>query len=119
MSKSTPSFVAGTTLTSTEFQKAVKDSVIPVVFDVGISNIEFVQIDSYKYILKTFVENTPAYVELSLTAKKADFGEEELALLESKYAEKVAKANTREASRAAKRAEHASKTSGNLESSDF
>lgn len=107
VSKSTPSYVAGTTLTSTGFQKAVKDSVVPVVFEMGISNIECVQIDSYKWILKTLVQGVPAYAELSLTAKKPDFGEEELAALESKFAEKVEKANDREVSRVAKRAEKA------------
>jgi len=106
-SKSTPSYVAGTTLTSTGFQKAVKDSVVPVVFDMGISNIECVQIDSYKWILKTLVQGVPAYAELSLTAKKPDFGEEELTVLETKFAEKVEKANDREVNRAAKRAEKA------------
>lgn len=106
-SKSTPSYVAGTTLTSTGFQKAVKDSVVPVVFEMGISNIECVQIDSYKWILKTLVQGVPAYAELSLTAKKPDFGEEELTALESKFAEKVEKANDREVSRATKRAEKA------------
>ena len=106
-SKSTPSYVAGTTLTSTGFQKAVKDSVVPVVFEMGISNIECVQIDSYKWILKTLVQGVPAYAELSLTAKKPDFGEEELTALETKFAEKVEKANDREVSRAAKRAEKA------------
>ena len=106
-SKSTPSYVAGTTLTSTGFQKAVKDSVVPVVFEMGISNIECVQIVSYKCILKTLVQGVPAYAELSLTAKKPDFGEEELTALETKFAEKVEKANDREVSRAAKRAEKA------------
>ena len=106
-SKSTPSYVAGTTLTSTGFQKAVKDSVVPVVFDMGISNIECVQIDSYKWILKTLVQGVPAYAELSLTAKKPDFGEEELTVLETKFSEKVEKANDREMNRAAKRAEKA------------
>lgn len=106
-SKSTPSYVTGTTLTSTGFQKAVKDSVVPVVFDMGISNIECVQIDSYKWILKTLVQGVPAYAELSLTAKKPDFGEEELTVLETKFSEKVEKANDREMNRAAKRAEKA------------
>ena len=117
-SKSTSSYVAGTTLTSTGFQKAVKDSVVPVVFEMGISNIECVQIDSYKWILKTLVQGVPAYAELSLTAKKPDFGEEELTALESKYAEKVEKANDREVSRATKRAEKSNSiprnSSGNL-----
>lgn len=106
-SKSTSSYVAGTTLTSTGFQKAVKDNVVPVVFEMGISNIECVQIDSYKWILKTLVQGVPAYAELSLTAKKPDFGEEELTVLETKFAEKVEKANDREVNRAAKRAEKA------------
>ena len=104
-SKSAPSYVAGTTLSSTSFQKAVKDSIVPVVFDIGISNFECVQIDSYKWILRTLVQGVPAYAELSLTAKKPDFGEEELTALETKYAEKVEKANDREVSRATKRAE--------------
>ena len=106
-SKSTPSYVTGTTLTSTGFQKAVKDSVVPVVFEMGISNIECAQIDSYKWILKTLVQGVPAYAELSLTAKKPDFGEEELTVLETKFSEKVEKANDREMNRAAKRAEKA------------
>lgn len=114
----TKSTVAGTTLSSTEFQKAVKESVLPVVFEMGISNVECVQIDSYKWILKTLVEGVPAYAELSLTAKKADFGEEELAALESKYAEKVTKAGEREAARAAKGVEKKNSiprnSSGNL-----
>ena len=73
----------------------------------GISNIECVQIDSYKWILKTLVQGVPAYAELSLTAKKPDFGEEELTVLETKFSEKVEKANDREMNRAAKRAEKA------------
>lgn len=105
-------------MTSSEWIKSVKESVLPVVFEMGISNIECIQIDSYKWILKTFVQGVPAYAELSLTAKKADFGEDELSALVDKYTEKVVKANDREISRAIKRAEKPNaiprNSSGNL-----
>ena len=108
------------TMSVTELQKSIKDSVVPCFMDAGMSNMELIQIDNYKWIVVTEVEGEQRFAEIGITAKKADFTMEDACLAAAKFAEKHEAAVQREADRAAKRAEKANakgesrNSSGNL-----
>lgn len=108
------------TMSVTELQKAIKESVVAPMMQVGLDNMELIQIDSYKWIVVTEVEGEQRFAEVALTAKKADFTYEDACLAASKFADKREAAIQREADRAAKRAEKANakgesrNSSGNL-----
>ena len=106
----------------TELQRAVKDSVMPCFTESGMSNMELIQIDNYKWLVVTEVEGEQYFAEIGLTAKKADFTYDDAVAANRKFEEKCAAAAQREADRAAKRAEKANakgesrNSSGNLTS---
>ena len=108
------------TMSTTELQKAIKDSVIAPMMQVGLENMELIQIDNYKWIIVTEVEGEQRFAEVGLTAKKADFTYEDACLAAAKFSEKHEATVQREADRAAKRAEKANakseprNSSGNL-----
>ena len=108
------------TMSVTELQKVIKESVVAPMMQVGLDNMELIQIDSYKWIVVTEVEGEQRFAEVALTAKKADFTYEDACLAASKFADKREAAIQREADRAAKRAEKANakgesrNSSGNL-----
>ena len=108
------------TMSVTELQRAIKDSVVPCLMNVGMSNMELIQIDNYKWIAVTEVEGEQRFAEIGITAKKADFTYEDACSAAAKFAEKYEAAIQREADRAAKRAEKANakgdsrNSSGNL-----
>lgn len=108
------------TMSTTELQKAIKDSVVAPMMQVGLGNMELIQIDNYKWIIVTEVEGEQRFAEVGLTAKKADFTYEDACLAAAKFSEKHEAAIQREADRAAKRAEKATakgesrNSSGNL-----
>ena len=108
------------TMSTTELQKAIKDSVVAPMMQVGLENMELIQIDNYKWIIVTEVEGEQRFAEVGLTAKKADFTYEDACSAAAKFAEKHEAAIQREADRAAKRAEKANakseprNSSGNL-----
>lgn len=110
------------TMSVTELQKAIKDSVVAPMMKVGLENLELIQIDNYKWIVVTEVEGEQRFAEVGLTAKKADFTYEDACLAAAKFSEKHEAAVQREADRAAKRAEKANakgesrNSSGNLTS---
>jgi hypothetical protein len=92
-------------MSTTELQKAIKDSVVAPMMQVGLENMELIQIDNYKWIIVTEVEGEQRFAEVGLTAKKADFTYEDACLAAAKFSEKHEAAVQREADRAAKRAE--------------
>lgn len=92
------------TMSVTEMNVAVKESVLSALFEDGLNATEFVQVDSYKWVIPVEVDGEQRFATVSLTANKADYDESNLAEDAEKYAEKVAKAKEREAERAAKRA---------------
>lgn len=106
----------------TELQRAIKDSVMPCFMESGMSNMELIQIDNYKWLVVTEVEGEQYFAEIGLTAKKADFTYDDAVVANRKFEEKCAAAAQREADRAAKRAEKANakgesrNSSGNLTS---
>lgn len=106
----------------TELQRAIKDSVMPCFMESGMSNMELIQIDNYKWLVVTEVEGEQYFAEIGLTAKKADFTYDDAVAANRKFEEKCAAAAQREADRAAKRAEKANakgesrNSSGNLTS---
>lgn len=108
------------TMSTTELQKAIKDSVVAPMMQVGLENMELIQIDNYKWIIVTEVEGEQRFAEVGLTAKKADYTYEDACSAAAKFAEKHEAAIQREADRAAKRAEKANakneprNSSGNL-----
>ena len=108
------------TMSTTELQKAIKDSVVAPMMQAGLENMELIQIDNYKWIIVTEVEGEQRFAEVGLTAKKADFTYEDACLAAAKFSEKHEAAVQREADRAAKRAEKANakseprNSSGNL-----
>ena len=97
------------TMSVTEANVAVKEAVVPAMFENGLNSVEFVQIDSYKWVIPVELEGEQRFATVTLTANKADYDESNLNEDAEKYAEKVAKAQEREADRAAKRAEKAAK----------
>lgn len=111
------------TMSVTELQKAIKDSVVTPMMEVGLSNIELIQVDNYKWIAVTEIEGEQRFAEVALTAKKADFTYEDAQAANVKFIEKYEKAMQREADRATKRAEKANakgearNSSGNLSTS--
>ena len=111
------------TMSVTELQKAIKDSVVTPMMEVGLSNIELIQVDNYKWIAVTEIEGEQRFAEVALTAKKADFTYEDAQAANVKFIEKYEKAMQREADRVAKRAEKANakgearNSSGNLDPS--
>ena len=110
------------TMSTTELQKAIKDSILPCMMNAGMSNMELIQIDNYKWIVVTEVEGEQRFAEFGITAKKADFTMEDACSAAAKFTEKHEAAVQREADRAAKRAEKANakgesrNSSGNLTS---
>ena len=93
------------TMSVVELQRAIKDSVVPCMMDAGMSNMELIQIDNYKWIVVTEVEGEQRFAEIGITAKKADFTYEDACSAAAKFGEKHEAAVQREADRAAKRAE--------------
>lgn len=108
------------TMSVTELQRAIKDSVVPSLMD-GIGGLRLIQSDNYKWLILVDIAGEEWFAEISLTAKKADFTYDDAIAANVKYEEKVQAANQREADRAAKRAEKANakgesrNSSGNLE----
>lgn len=108
------------TMSVTELQREIKNSVMPCFMNSGMSNMELIQIDSYKWLVVTEVEGEQHFAEIGITAKKADFTYEDAVAANRKFEEKCAAAAQREADRAAKRAEKATakgesrNSSGNL-----
>ena len=109
-------------MSSTEMQKAIKEAVVPFLFDEGISKCETYQIDNYKWlVLVDNVDDEPHFAEISITAKKSDFDYDAANAAIAAYNEKHRKAVEREAARAEKRAEkmnsknESKNSSGNLE----
>lgn len=92
------------TMSVTEMNVAVKESVLSALFEDGLNAVETVQVDSYKWVIPVEVDGEQRFATVTLTANKADYDESNLAEDAEKYAEKVAKAKEREADRAAKRA---------------
>ena len=88
----------------TEANVAVKESVLSALFEDGLNAVETVQIDSYKWVIPVEVDGEQRFATVTLTANKADYDESNLAYDAQKYVEKVAAAEEREAERAAKRA---------------
>ena len=111
------------TMSVTELQREIKNSVVPCLMDSGMSNMELIQIDNYKWLAVTEVEGEQYFAEVALTAKKADFTYDDAVAANRKFEEKCAAAAQREADRAAKRAAKANakgearNSSGNLDSS--
>ena len=95
------------TMSVTELQREIKESVLPCFMNMRMSNMELIQIDNYKWIAVTEVEGEQRIAEFSITAKKADFTYEDACLAASKFAETHESAVQREADRAAKRLEKA------------
>ena len=87
-----------------EANVAVKESVLSALFEDGLNSTEFVQIDSYKWVVPVEIDGEQRFATVTLTANKADYDESNLAEDAERYAEKVAAAEEREAERAAKRA---------------
>ena len=83
------------TMSVTELQKAIKDSVVTPMMEVGLSNIELIQVDNYKWIAVTEIEGEQRFAEIALTAKKADFTYEDAQAANVKFIEKYEKANTK------------------------
>ena len=106
------------TMSVTELQRAIKDSVMPCLMDSGMSNMELIQIDNYKWLAVTEVEGEQYFAEVGLTAKKADFTYDDAVAANRKFEEKCAAAAQREADRAAKRAEKANAKGESRNSSD-
>lgn len=108
------------TMSVTELQRAIKDSVVPSLMD-GIGGLRLIQSDNYKWLILVDIAGEERFAEISLTAKKVDFTYDDAIAANVKYEEKVQAANQREADRAAKRAEKANakgesrNSSGNLE----
>ena len=108
------------TMSVTELQRAIKDSVVPSLMD-GIGGLRLIQSDNYKWLILVDIAGEERFAEISLTAKKSDFTYDDAVAANVKYEEKVQAANQREADRAAKRAEKANakgesrNSSGNLE----
>ena len=92
------------TMSVTEMNVAVKESVLSALFEDGLNAVETVQVDSYKWVIPVEVDGEQRFATVTLTANKADYDESNLAEDAEKYAEKVAKAKERETERAAKRA---------------
>ena len=97
------------TMSVAEANVAVKETVMSALFEDGLNSTEFVQIDSYKWVIPVEIEGEQRFATVTLTANKADYDESNLADDAAKYAEKVAAAQQREADRAAKRAEKEAK----------
>lgn len=102
-------------LSVTEANVAVKEMVKVVLFENGLNAVETVQTDSYKWVIPLELEGEQRFVEVSLTAKKADYDESDLNFDAEKFAEKIEKAQERENDRAAKRAEKAAKAAAKVE----
>ena len=92
------------TMSVTEMNVAVKESVLSALFEDGLNAVETVQVDSYKWVIPVEVDGEQRFATVTLTANKADYDESNLAEDAEKYAEKVAKAKERKTERAAKRA---------------
>lgn len=90
----------------TELQRAVKDSIVPNIMFNGVSNVheDVIQIDSYKWLVPVEVDGMQCFGEISLSAKKSDFTYEDAMNAKAKFVEKYEKACQREADRAAKKA---------------
>ena len=113
-------------MSATELQKAIKNSIVMDIMSNGISNTheEVIQIDSYKWLVPVEIEGEQYFSEIALTAKKADFTYEDAMNAKAKFIEKYEKACQREADRAAKKvakgetkSDKPRNSSGNLESS--
>ena len=108
------------TMSTTELQREIKNSVITPLMYEGIGNLRLIQIDNYKWLIVTEIEGEERFAEIALTAKKADFTYDDAVKANTKYEEKAQAASQREADRAAKRAEKANakgesrNSSGNL-----
>ena len=90
------------TMSVTEMNVAVKESVLSALFEDGLNAVETVQVDSYKWVIPVEVDGEQRFATVTLTANKADYDESNLAEDAEKYAEKVANAKQREIDRAAK-----------------
>lgn len=108
------------TMSVTELQREIKNSVITPLMYEGIGGLRLIQTDNYKWLIVTEIEGEERFAEISLTAKKADFTYDDAVAANAKYEEKAQAATQREADRAAKRAEKANvkgesrNSSGNL-----
>ena len=108
------------TMSVTELQREIKNSVVTPLMNEGIGGLRLIQVDNFKWLIVTEVEGEERFAEISLTAKKADFTYDDAVAANVKYEEKAQAALQREADRAAKRAEKANakgesrNSSGNL-----
>ena len=108
------------TMSVTELQREIKNSVVTPLMNEGIGGLRLIQVDNFKWLIVTEVEGEERFAEISLTAKKADFTYDDAVAANVKYEEKVQAALQRETDRAAKRAEKANtkgesrNSSGNL-----
>ena len=107
------------TMSVTELQREIKNSVITPLMETGIGDMRLIQIDNYKWLIVTEIEGEERFAEVALTAKKADFTYDDAVAANNKFCEKVAAAEQREADRAAKRAakSESRNSSGNLDAS--
>ena len=109
------------TMSTTELQRAIKNSVVEPLMNGGIGDMRLIQIDNFKWLIVTEIEGEERFAEIALTAKKADFTYDDAVAANNKYEEKANAAIQREADRAAKKAEkmnskgESKNSSGNLE----
>lgn len=109
------------TMSTTELQRAIKNSVVEPLMNGGIGDMRLIQIDNFKWLIVTEIEGEERFAEIALTAKKADFTYDDAVAANNKYEEKANAAVQREADRAAKKAEklnskgESKNSSGNLE----
>ena len=110
-------------MSTIELQKTIKDYVVQSMMYSGIQEVfpETIQVDNYKWLVPVELNNRQFFVEVSLTAKKADFTYEDANTTQAKFIEKYEKAMKREADKSKKVIKENSKTprnsSSNLDSS--
>lgn len=85
------------TMSITEANTAVKEIVVPVLFEHGLNSMEVNQIDTYKWVVPVEVEGVQRYATIALSANKADYSEEDLMAAIQKYNEKVERKLAKEA----------------------
>lgn len=93
------------TMSVTELQREIKNSVVTPLMQSGIGEMDLIQIDNFKWLVVVDIEGQQYFAEVGLTAKKADFTYDDAVAANRKFEEKCAAAIQREADRAAKRAE--------------
>lgn len=92
------------TLTVTEANTAVKESVLSALFEDGLNAVETVQVGPYKWVIPVEVDGEQRFATVTLTANKADYDESNLTEDAEKYANKVVEQRAKAVERAAKAA---------------